>query len=183
MEALIHLVLELIKTAILGSLYATLALWIFRAVGRRKPGGWCDRVSKRKFGFWLLGGFVISIGLLAYLFTCGDHGLGESARVPVGHSKAALQLDGRIGWIETSEGQVNIGDFAVEKGKLFAETGNKRGDYVVWNLRTDELTFYETEHDYLAAAAENNYPTPERFEWFAAHYRRHWGGWRFWLLP
>ena len=186
MEVLFHFIFELIKISILGSIYATLTLLTFKIVSRYKPDSWFGRVTKQKLKFWWLSGFIISAGLFFYMFTYfGDHGLGDSASVPVGHFKVVRY--GAGSYIQNSKGnQLGIDKFMFDNNNLYAETGafnRKEGDYVVWNLKNDSWTFYKTETDYLIYAKQNNYPTPDNFEEFWTFYKRHWHGWRFWLLP
>jgi O-antigen/teichoic acid export membrane protein len=88
MEGFFHLIFELIKISISGCAYATLTLLIFKIIGHYKPDSWFDSVSKKKLRFWFLSGHVISVGLFFFMFTYyGNHGLGDNARVPVGHFK------------------------------------------------------------------------------------------------
>ncbi|MBK9247662.1 MAG: hypothetical protein IPM69_06000 [Ignavibacteria bacterium] len=118
----------------------------------------------------------------------GDHGLGDSARVPVGHFKVVRQINGSDTYLQNSKGeQLGIKNFTFDNDNLFAETqkefNGEKGDYIVWDLRTDSWTYYKTETDYLVAAKQNNYPVPDNFKEFGEFYKRHWQGWRFWTLP
>ena len=189
MEVLFHFIFELIKISVLASIYAALLLLISKITGRYKPDSWFNKVAKNKTKFWLLSGFIISIMLFVYMFTYfGDHGLGDSARVPIGHFKVVKQINGADSYIQNSNGeQLGIINFTFGNNRLYAETqrefNGEKGDYVVWDLRDDCWTFYETKAEYLMAAQQNNYPTLDRFEKFGVHYKRHWHGWRFWLLP
>jgi hypothetical protein len=91
MEVLFHGIFELIKISILGCIYATLTLVTFIIIGHYKPDSWFDKVSKKKLRLWFLSGLFISVGLFLFMFTYfGDHGLGDSARVPVGHFKVVI---------------------------------------------------------------------------------------------
>jgi hypothetical protein len=187
MEVLFHLIFELIKISILGCIYATLTLLTFKIIGHYKPDSWFDKVSKKKLRLWFLSGLVISVGLFFFMFTYfGDHGLGDSAKVPIGHFKVVRH--GIDTYLQNSKGdQLGIKNFTFDKDNLYAETqgefNGKNGDYVIWNLRTDSWTYYKTKDDYLSVAKHKNYPTPENFEDFFKHYKRHWHGCRFFLLP
>lgn len=189
MEALFHFIFELIKISILASIYATLLLLIFKIIGYCNAGSWCDRITKKKLRFWLLSGFIVSIGLFIYMFTYfGDHGMGDTAKVPVGCFKEVRQINGVDSYIENSKGeQLGIVSFAFENNRLYAETQREynagKGDYVVWDLQNDQWIFFKTKADYLMVVEQNNYPLPDRFEEFENHYKRHWHGWRFWFLP
>ena len=187
MEVLFHFIFVLVKISILASIYASLILLVFRLISRFKPDSWFDRVTKEKSRFWRLTGFIISVGLFVYMFTYfGNHGLGDSARIPIGHFKYVRY--GGNSYIQNSEGdQLGIINFTFDKNQLYAETqrefNREKGDYVVWNLRNDSWTFYKTKTDYLIAVQQNNYPAPDQFKEFWHYYGLHWHGWRFWLLP
>lgn len=189
MEVLFHFIFELIKISILGCIYATLTLVTFKIIGRYTPDSWFDRISKKKVRLWLLSGLIISVGLFLFMFTYfGDHGLGDSARVPVGHFKVVRQINGSDTFLQNSKGdQLGIRNFTFDHNNLYAEIqtefNGEQGDYVVWNLQADTWTYYRTKDEYLDAAKQHNYPTPDNFEEFWEFYKRHWHGWRFWLLP
>jgi hypothetical protein len=188
MEVMFHFIFELIKISILGCIYSTFTLVTFKLIGRYKPDSWFDRVSKKKLRLWILSGLVISVGLFLFMFTYfGDHGLGDSAKVPIGHFKVVRQINGSA-YLQNSKGdQLGITNFNIDCDRLYTETqrefNGEKGDFVVWDLRDDSWTFYRTKDDYLKVAKKNNYPTPETFEDFFTFYKRHWYGWRFWLLP
>lgn len=189
MEVLFHAIFELIKISILGSIYATLALIVFKIVAYFKPHSWFNKVSKKKLRFWLSSGFFISFGLVIFMVTYwGDHGLGDNARVPIGHFKTVKQINGDVAYIENKGGeQLGIKNFTFDNDNFYGETqkelNGEKGDYVVWDLRTDEWKFYKTEEEYIEVANHNNYPKPDKFEDFGNFYSRYWNGLRFWLLP
>ncbi len=186
MESLFHLIFELVKISLLACFYATASLVVFKIIAYYKPGTWFETLTKKKLRFWFVSGFLISIGL--FLFMCshsGDHGLGDSAKIPLGHSKEVLEIDGTNTFLQDAGGeQLAIGKFAFDSNNLYAETpDNDDGNFVVWNLQTDSRTFYKTKSDYLKVAKQNNYPLPNSFEPFSLLYNDYWHGWRFWLLP
>ena len=83
---LFHFIFELVKISILGCIYATLTLVTFKIIGRFKPESWFDIVSRKKLRLWFLSGLIASFGLFGFMFTYwGDHGLGDWARIPIGH--------------------------------------------------------------------------------------------------
>lgn len=189
MEVLFHLFFELIKISILGTIYATLTLIIILVIGNYKSESWFARVSNRKLKSWFLFGFIISIGLFVFMFSYwGDHGLGDSARVPIGHFQAVNQINGVDTYIEVEKyDELEINDFTFDENNLFAEIRQEfsyeKGAYIKWDLITNEWTFYHSKKDFLMEAEEHNYPKPTKFKPFFEHYKRHWHGWRFWLLP
>ena len=189
MEVLFHFIFELIKISILGIVYATLTLIVFRIIGQFKPNSWFEKASKKKVRFWFLSGLFISIALFCFMFTYwGNHGLGDSARVPIGHFKVVKETNANDAYIERDKfDQIGIEKFTFDNdmlyGKIDESFDSGKGKYVVWGLRTDQWIFYQTTVDYNIAANKNNYPKPDSFEDFYTHYKRHWQGWRFWLLP
>lgn len=189
MEVLFHFIFELVKISILGCIYATLILLTFKIIAYYKPDSWFDKVSRKKLRLWYLSGLIISVGLFIFMFTYfGDHGLGDSARVPIGHFKVVRQINSSDTYLQNSHGdQLGIKNFTFDNNNLYAETkrefNGENGDYVVWNLRTERWSYYKTKEDYFKVAKEHNYPLPDSFEEFWKFYKRHWGGWRFWVLP
>lgn len=189
MEALFHLVFMLIKISIQATIYGSLTFIVILIISKLKPESWAARVSKKKFKLWFYNGFIVSVGLLFFAFSYwGNHGLGDHAIVPVGHSQVVEQINSNDTYIEKKGYlQVGINDFAFDKNNLYAKTekefNGEKGDYVVWNLKNNDWTFYKTKTDYLAAAEKLNYMKPETFEDFRYHYKQHWHGWRLWFLP
>jgi hypothetical protein len=116
MDVLFHFIFELIKISILGCIYATLTLLTFKIIGHYKPDSWFDKVSKKKLRLWFLSGLVISVGLFFFMFTYfGDHGLGDSAKVPIGHFKVARQINGIDTYLQNSKGdQLGIKNFTFD---------------------------------------------------------------------
>lgn len=189
METIFHFIFELMKISILASIYAALMLFLFKIIGYFKPDSWFDRITRVKTKFWLSSGLIIFTGFFFYMFTYfGDHGISDSAKIPIGYFKKVRQINGADSYLQNSnKEQLGILNFAFDNNQLYAETqrefNGSKGDYVVWDLRNDHWTFYRTKADYLVAAQQNNYPMPDQFKEFEIHYNRHWYRWRFWLLP
>src|SRR5690554_2919160 len=103
MEALFHFVFELIKIAILVSVYATLILLTFKLIAKYRRGSWFDRVSRNKLKFWLINGIIIFIGLFVFMLTqYGDQGLGDSARMPSGYVREIRGMNGTQSYMQAS---------------------------------------------------------------------------------
>lgn len=114
----------------------------------------------------------------------GDHGLGDSAKLPIGNFKVVKQINGTDAYIDHGPlDQLGIGKFTVRNHQLYAEVNDRSSDanYVIWDLNKDGLAFFETREAYLAA--NNTNPDPQDFEDYWIHYDKYWNGWRFWLLP
>jgi hypothetical protein len=189
MEILFHFIFELFKIAILSCFYATIALILFKIVGSLNQENWYHKVSKNTSWFWLQSVFVSAGVLFLFMFThYGNHGLGDSARVPIRHFKVVREINANSAYIENGEGeQVGIKNFTFDSNYLYAQTDedmfDATGDYIVWDLRADKYFFYTTYQDYINTAKQNHYPMPDEFKKFWHHYSQHWHGWRFFLLP
>lgn len=190
MEVLFHFIFELIKILILGCIYATLTLVIFKIIGRCKPNSLFDRVSKNKLRFWFLSGLSISVGLFYFMFTYyGDHGLGDSARVPIGHWRAIQEIDGTQAYIQ-DEGPVStieIDKFIVTNDYVYGLTGdrneNYNGKFFVYNLANNSVKTFEQESDYTKFLTNRKLNTKPDYKDFRYYYKQYWGKWRFWTLP
>lgn len=191
MEALFHLVFEIIKISILGSIYATLTLLIFKIVGKNRPDSWFDRVSRKKLKFWFLSGFIISVGLFGFMMThFGDHGLGDGARVPIGHFREIQEINGTQAYIQDIENGIyalDIDSFHVTDDFIYGLTGshneNYDGKFFLYDLDNNEVNTFKTLIEYQKELKQNGLNPNIQLHDFNYYYRKHWSGWRFWLLP
>ena len=189
MEVLIHGIFTIIKLAILGSIYASLALLSFRIIGLLKPESWADQVSKKKIKFWFISGALISVGLVVFANThWGSHGLGDFATIPLSHGKTINQINGTQAFIdiEYKYGQLFIGDFAKTSdyvvGKTETSPVDDPKDFFVWSLQTNEVNYFTTKDEFEIYADKNDLPKSIDFKSFWEHYQKFWGGWRYWSL-
>ena len=193
MEVLFHFIFELIKISILGCIYATLTLLIFKMIGRRKPDSWFARVSTKKLRLWFLSGLIISVGLFFYMFTYyGDHGLGDGPKIPIGQGIVVDNTNwteyGYIEGIKTSDKiDIEMTKFIVVDNKLIGNLDSWfydfQNSYFIYDLKTKEISEFKTKAEFDTFTKENKLPTSEGLLTFEENYRKHWGGWRFWLLP
>ncbi len=190
MEALAHLIFEIIKISILASVYSALILLLLTAVTFHTINSFSKWLYKYKLPLFCSIGFIISVGLFVYMFTYnGDHGFGDSATVPIGNYKVVNQIDGTSTYIQNAKGeQVSIKNFAFDNNNLYGEVKKEPNDtttgiFVVWNLKTDQWKYYNSTVEYLRAAKTNGYPPLNKFSNFDYCYDNYWRGWRFWLLP
>lgn len=190
MEALFHLIFELVKISILGCIYATLMLAIFKIIGHYKPDSWFSRVSKKKMRLWFSSDLIISVGLFLFMFTYfGDHGLGDSARVPVGHWRAIQEVNGMQAFIQ-DEGPISmieIDKFIVTADFVYGLSGdateNYDGKFFVYDLANNIVNTFEQEKEYSDFLISKNLDTKPAYKDFNYYYRQYWSGWRFWTLP
>lgn len=193
MEVLFHFILELIKIAFLGSIYALLVLVTFIIIGHYKQSSWFNSVSKKKLRLWFLSGCIISIGLFIFMFTYfGDHGLGDEAKIPIGHGIVVYNTNwteyGYIKGVKTTEKiDIETTRFNVTNDKLFGnlESGfnDFKNTFFVYNMETQEMKEFLTKAEFDFFAVNNNLSKSEELLTFEDNYKKHWRGWRFWLLP
>ena len=191
MEALVGLMALFIKTAILGSVYAILVVLIFIILAKLFPDRIFDKLLKNKKLLWFINGFIISILLFGYSFTFwGNHGLGDSARIPLSNFK---EID-NTNWIETNiepanypYGAMSIESFTIMEGVVVGKTATSPVDkplpYFLWDLKTNHVTFFNSKEDYIDHASVNHLAMPETFQTFGKNYSEYWNGWRLWMLP
>ena len=128
-------------------------------------------------------------GLFFFMFTYyGDHGLGDSARIPVGHRRAIQEVNGIQAYIQ-DEGPVNSLD--IEKfiitndyvyGLMGVENLNYEGKYFIYDLINNKIKTFMQEQDFTAFLIAKNLNTKPDYKDFSCYYNEHWGGWRLWLL-
>jgi hypothetical protein len=117
--------------------------------------------------------------------------LGDSSTVPVGHGKSVEQIDGTTTYIRVNGFEfetLQIDNFATTKDFLFARKAAENNDknsseYVVWNLKTNKADFLKNYSSLDSFARSHGISEPIQFSDFWSHYKHHWNGWRFWLLP
>ena len=189
MEALLHLIFTLIKISILSCIYAAIILVVFRIIGSYKPNSWFNRVSKKKLRLWFRCGFIISVSLFIFTFTYfGNHGLGDSARVPVGHWKAVKEINGTQAYIQ-DEGPVSaieIDRFLVTDNFVYGiasdSNENYEGKFFVYDLANNIVTTFTNVKEYVNFLKTNNLKNND-YKDFRYYYSQYWHGLRFWLLP
>jgi|SRR5690554_771825 len=191
MEALFHFVFELIKIAILVSVYATLILLTFKLIAKYRRGSWFDRVSRNKLKFWLINGIIIFIGLFVFMFThYGDHGLGDSARIPIGHFREIKEINGTQSYIQDSKKgnySLSIDSLYISEDFVYGLTGkhneNYYGKFFLYNLKNNEVKVFETTEDFENELTNYALAKNVKFQDFNYYYNQYWNGWRFWMLP
>jgi hypothetical protein len=171
--ALIHFIFELFKITAQSFIYGSLVCgaviiidvsWknILRGVGRKILSG--------------VIAVVVAWGMLfCYMFTYwGDHGLGDFARIPLGHGEEITSIDGGCLF-----DQCAVKSFMWNSRILVT---NCEGGTMVYDLVSKEsVTIKEVIFD--QASAKFPWIRDGEFRSFAEHYHAYWGGWRFWLLP
>jgi len=187
MEVLVHFIFEIVKIAILASLYSTLLLFLFKLLTQKFPNSWLKRLTKDSKKFWFIAGALISISFYVWLFSYwGNHGLGDNARIPIGYKKQIEQIDGSWMFISPDGHEhemFSINSYAVKGHYCSGQMNENTNQYYIWNLKTNKIEFVLTKEEYRQKVKEIELPNMDEFQEFWEAYKSYWGGWRFWLLP
>lgn len=181
---LVHFIFLLFKISILGCFYATFFLITFKIIGNNDPEGWFAQVTSKKMKFWFKAGFLTSIFLFIFSFTYwGYHGLGAYSRIPLGYGKEMARMD----FMNDSDGpdcaKYSVKDeFVCAIERVIDATDMDKKTYLVWNLRTDKVLYFDTLESYTKHATANNLPLAKYFISFDQQYLNFWYGWRFFFL-
>lgn len=182
MEALGHFIFELFKIGLLSFGYAWIIRFIVQGLRKDKP---VLSIKKLTAG--------IAVLLFAFMSTpYGNHGLGDSARIPVGWSNGLSNVD----WDDIAtlddiympdESQVQTTSFFVKDGficgNLVGNATDSGLNYFVYDTDSKIFKGFKTEDDYYHYAKENKLPMVSEFKTFEQNYHAYWSGWRFFLLP
>lgn len=188
MEAISHFIFELVKISILGCIYATLILLTFKIIAQYKPKSWFDLISREKLRLWFLSWFSTSLALFIFMFTYwGDHGLGDSARIPIGYWRAIEETNGTQAYIQNNgRSALGIEKFIIADDYVYGLTDdineNYEGKYFVYDLADNKVITFIQENEFLNYLTAHNLNTGLEFKDFSYYYKKYWHGWRFWLL-
>lgn len=193
MEVLFHFIFQIVKIAILASIYSLILIGILSLIRKFKATEFLNRVNKEKKKYWFSFGFLISIGLFIFSFTYwGNHGLGDGSMIPIGYWETIENTNwteyGYLKGQKTSDGiDIETTKFKVTDDKLSGNLNSWFYDFensfFVLDLRTDELTEFSTESEFNEYAVNNGLPKSTELLSFEQNYKNHWSGIRFWLLP
>jgi len=191
MEVLFHFIFQLIKIGILASIYSALLIGIMMIIRSFKSTEYLERVGKEKKKYWFVFGLFISIGLFIYSFTYwGNHGLGDSARIPIGNFKEVGETNGTDSYIEPENypyGAMMVYSFKKSDNFLTGKTEVSPVDrpkpFFSWDLSKDQIVFFDSETEYNLFAKDNGLPKSSEFKTFRESYREYWNGMKFWMLP
>ena len=193
MEVLFHFIFEIIKISILASVYATLIFFIIKFISKYKPNSWFDKVSKRKIRLWFLSGLIVSLILFVFMFSYwGNHGLGDSPRIPIGGGLVVENTNWtEFGYIEElrtiDDIRVEMTRFRVFNDKLLGNLDSWfyefENSYFVYDMNNREMIEFSSKVKFDDYLETNNLPLSDKLMTFEENYRSFWSGWRFWLLP
>ena len=193
MAALFHLIFQLVKISLLASLYALIAVGLISIIPEAWKISFVTTVKSEKKKHWFLFGAIISILLFLFSFTYfGDHGLGDSARIPIGNWETIENINwteyGTLKNRETGKGnQIITTKFKVSNnvlcGNLESHFYDYSNNYFCFNLKTKELKEYRTESEFNTYVRQNNLPSTSELQRFRQNYSDYWHGIRFVFLP
>ncbi len=187
MEVLFHFIFELVKISILASVYSLILLIVFRQINKSNSYSWFQKVTVNSKKFWLSSGSIIFGLLFIWMFTYwGDHGLGDSARIPIGHGKEIEEINGNWSFISPNgheNEKFTIKSFAVRSNYCVGMSNKDQTDYFIWNLSTNDIEKFTNLEEYSEKVISMNLPDTFEFKDFDQAYDEFWGGWIFWLLP
>jgi hypothetical protein len=185
MEVLFHFVFQLVKISIIASVYATILLLLFKQLKKSTPQSWSQKVTADKNKFWFGSWSFIIIILFIWMFTYwGNHGLGDTARIPIGYDREIKQINGEYAFISPNGYEIemfSIESYAVKNNYCTGKA--KKNLYYIWNLETNDVETVESLVKYKEHTNKLQLPNSGKFIDFQNGYQRFWGGWRFWLLP
>ena len=197
--AILELLLVIIKTIILSTIYTTILLLGLMLIARNKENSILQKLLNRKLRFWLLSHFVISVGLIFFSFTYSqDTGLGDNSRIPIGFGHTIQNEDFQWTYFypdltktEPNKDELIILNYKIINNKICAEvshenTNSLNFDFIVFDLPTQTLKTFKNEIDYNKYADENHLPFKTEFNDFETHFKKYLIDrpfWKTWLIP
>ncbi len=185
---LIHFLFELFKILIQSTIYASVIFFTITYLVKPKPGSLFYFFKKEKALTLLSSWVAIFFGLFFFMFSYyGDHGLGDSTRIPIDHHREIGQTD-LLSYIKpNNNGTIYLDEFVITDDHVYGKL-NKYNialyqKYFVYDLKSDAIQTFdqqETFNNYLISKGLNQAVPYESFDFY---YSQYWNGWRFWLLP
>jgi len=175
MEVIVGAIFEFIKIAIQSAVYGLIISLIIKMLTKQKVA----------LKTWLITSSTILISMIIFLNThWGDHGLGDSRRIPLKYDKEVGQINGTTSGIKyNGNNYLPINEFEIVDDIVFGLTGpdavNSNPPYFVWNFKNDHITFCNSRNEMDSITMLRD----TELKPFYKHYGMFWGGWKFWLLP
>lgn len=184
MEYLFGFVFTLLKIALQAAIYATLLRWLARQADTWHLNNTLVRASRNSKQFWRRS-FMVAYGSL-FLFSCtywGNHGLGDSEYIPVGHGETVEEINGMVASfapLQLPSGAPIVSRFEVGSGVLCGQAADS--SYFAYDLVTKQQRLFADDQEYADYASQHSLPTSGELTSFRTQYARYWNGWRCWLL-
>jgi hypothetical protein len=122
----------------------------------------------------------------------GNHGFGDSARIPVGNFNAITNVNwtrySYLKGVETTDGMpvvTTLFTVAGHKvlGNLNSDFYSFKNNYFVYDLSSGKLREFASEDAFNIYSSQNQLPQSGSLKTFSQNYKNYWHGWRLWLLP
>lgn len=193
MEVMFHFAFELVKITLLSLVYGTLLFALTQLLRKRPRHDSLDPTANAKSISWLSWFAMAWVGLFVFMFTYwGDHGLGDTAFLPIGHGKVIESINAmehaRLLDVPSSKGhEVETTLFKLRNGVVCGNLDSwfyeDTDAFFVYDPATEVLKEFPDSSSYEAYARQRALPPISELGDFMSNYHGRWGGWRFWLLP
>lgn len=187
MFALFHLIAVCMKITLLSTFYTSLVLLITTKGNFKLVLSQVKKIVKMKQ--FPIAYPVIWLLLFVYSFTYyGDHGLGDSAKIPIGHGKIVSSVDHTTTSIRCNNQYIILHQFYTKEDFLYAQTlrspfSKEINGYLIWDLKVDKYRTFDTEKEFKNFIKEKPQLVNGEFLSFHDAYYLRWGGLRALLLP
>ncbi|RBQ04588.1 hypothetical protein [Pedobacter miscanthi] len=186
--ALIHFIFELFKILIQSAIYSSIIFFGINSLVKPKPGSFLYFFRNKKMLTWVSSWGIISFGLFFFMFSYyGDHGLGDSARIPIGHHREISQTDIMSHIEPKNKGVIYINEFSITDDYVYGTLEKYNLDlnqnYFVYDLKLNTVQLFDQAIPFNYFLTSKNVSQESAYQTFNYHYNQYWNGWRFWLLP
>ncbi len=185
---LIHFIFEIFKIYFLGAMYTTLIYFAIRWIFDKNSAFYQFFSNVNKTMLWFTTWAIICLILFVYMFSYyGNHGLGDSSRIPIANHNVLYQID-LSSYIEDKRGNTyNIDNFVVTDdfvyGTLDELPEEGKTAYFVFDLKLSRIENFENETAFNAYLISKGLNKNVKYQDFSYYYDQYWSGWRFFLLP
>lgn len=186
--ALIHFIFEIFKISILSAVYSTILYFGLKWVLKKTNAINSVISNANKTAIWFTTWAMICVILFVYMFSYyGNHGLGDSFRIPIAHRNALHEIDSSSYIIDDRNRTYNIDEFFVTDdfvyGTLDTFRESKNTAYFVFDLKLQHNETFENKATFSSYLISKELNKNVKYQEFSYYYDQYWNGWRFFLLP
>lgn len=187
MFALFHLIAVCMKITLLSTFYTSMVLLITTKGNFKLVFSQVKKIVKMKQ--FPIAYPVIWLLLFVYSFTYyGDHGLGDTAKIPIGHGKIVSSVDHTTTTIRSHNQYIILHQFYTKEDFLYAQTlqspfSKEINGYLIWDLKADKYITFTNEDEFKRFIEEKPQLVNGEFISFKDAYHSHWRGLKAFLLP
>jgi len=191
MEVAGHLIFQIVKITILSSIYASIIVLGYTVILKIKQQD--KSRKKKKILLWFVSAYMLGMSLFIFMLShWGDHGLGDSARIPLKNRLAIENINwsdyGFIQGIKSQQEDVlRTSSFNIDGHELvgnLCKKGSKCGNrYFSYSYKNKTLLEFDSQLEYSIYASSKKLPSTNEFLTFEENYKKYWYEWRFWFLP